>query len=226
MSSDPIARCEERVASLAASSLARARDEGDLAVLLGGVWTIVEEELAAGRPAGSPAPACGPGCAACCTVNVGTLAIEGAVAAALLRRDVPAIELPTLAATLRAFHDGVRWLEDRERIAGRIACPFADAAGRCAIHAARPLACRSISSLDPAECRRALRELADDEPGLVRMDWLQKALNDAARVTLSEALAARGLDGRFRDVSGMTAAFLGDPGLVTAFLAGRRLPVE
>ncbi|WP_243338194.1 YkgJ family cysteine cluster protein [Anaeromyxobacter soli] len=223
---DPVARCEERVATLAAASLARARDEADLAELLGGVWAIVEEELASGRPAGSPAPACGPGCAACCTVNVGTLAIEGAVAAALLRRDVPAGELSALAARLGAFHDRVRWLEDRERISGRIACPLADAAGRCAIHAARPLACRSISSLDPAECRRALGELAEDEPGLVAMDTLQKALHDTARETLSRALAARGLDARQRDVSGMTATFLGGPAAVAGFLAGSRIPLE
>ncbi len=226
MLDDVISRCEKRVGALATEALSRARGDDDLAELLAGVWTIVDEELAAGRPAGSPAPACGPGCAACCTVNVGTLAIEGAVAATLLRRNVPAIELPALAARLRAFHDRVRWLEDRERVSGRLACPFADAAGRCAIHAARPLACRSISSLDPAECRRALGELAEDEPGLVAMDTLQKALHDTARETLSRALAARGLDARQRDVSGMTATFLGGPAAVTGFLAGSRIPLE
>jgi hypothetical protein len=58
------------------------------------------------------------------------------------------------------------------------------------------------------------------------MDWLQKALHDTARVSLSEALAARGLDARCRDVSGMTAAFLSAPAQVRAFLAGERIPID
>lgn len=226
MGDDPITRCRERIADAASRSLARARDELDLAALLGEAWAIVEEELAAGRPAESPAPACGPGCAACCTLNVGTLAIEGVVAAALLRRSRPAPELPALDTALRAFHERVRWLEDHERIAARLACPFADPGGRCTIHPARPLACRSVSSLDPAECRRALDERADDEGGLVRMDELQLLLYGAARATLAEALAARGLDARCRDVSGMTAAFLAGTAPVAAFLAGERLPID
>jgi Fe-S-cluster containining protein len=226
MVDDAIARCRERVAAVASDALSRARNDGDLSDLLGAVWDIVEEELAAGRPADGPAAACGPGCAACCTLNVGTLAIEGAVAAALLRRIVPASELPALAAQLRAFHDRVRWLEDRERIANRIACAFADPAGRCSIHAVRPLACRSISSLDPAECRRALDERAEDEAGTVQMDWLQKVLWDTARMALSEALAAKGLDARCRDVSGMTSAFLFGPAPVLAFLAGERVTID
>jgi Fe-S-cluster containining protein len=226
MLDDALARCRERVAGLASDVLSRARGDDDLTDLLGAVWAAIEEELAAGRPAGSPVSACGPGCATCCTLNVGTLAIEGAVAAALLRRSVPAIALPQLARTLLSFHDRVRWLEDRERIVARIACPFADPAGRCTIHAARPLACRSISSLDPAECRRALDERADDEAGIVRMDWLQKVLHDTARAALAEALAARGLDARCRDVSGMTGAFLAGPAPVVAFLAGERVPID
>lgn len=222
-----VARCEDRIRAHAAAALERARGEDDLAALLGDVWAIVDEALAAGRPAGSPAPACGPGCAACCTVNVGTLAIEGAVAARHLRRAAGAA-LPDLAGRLAVFHDRVRWLEDRERIADRLACPLADGAGRCTIHPARPLACRSVSSLDPAECRRALAARVDEDgdAGLVRMDWLQKTLHDAARAALAEVLAARGLDARCRDVSGMTAAFLADGGRAAAFLAGARTPLE
>ena len=52
------------------------------------------------------------------------------------------------------------------------------------------------------------------------MDWLQKVLHDTARAALAEALAARGLDARCRDVSGMTGAFLAGPAPVVAFLAG------
>jgi hypothetical protein len=159
-------------------------------------------------------------------VNVGTLAIEGAAVAALLRTRAEAG--PRRAEGLRAFHDRVRWLEDRERAAERIACPFLTDDARCAIHPVRPLACRGLSSLDAADCDRVLSgrgEDDEDEARLVRMDLLQKALHDEAFAALAEALSARGLDARCRDVSGMTAAFLADPGLAAAYLAGARVPL-
>jgi hypothetical protein len=218
------ARCRARVSVLAESALAGARGERDLVRLLAAVWGVVGEELAR-REDGAPPPACGPGCSTCCRLNVGTLAVEGAAAAAHLRALAP--DPAARAAELAAFHDRVRWLEDRQRLAERLACPLLDAGGRCSIHAARPLACRSVSSLDPADCRRAVSASGDDEedPPLVRMDLLQKALHDAAWVALAEALAVRGLDARARDVSGMTAAFLADPALAASFLAGGRVPL-
>lgn len=228
MTETGIARCRDRVAALAGAALRGACDERDLLSLLEAVWGIVAEELAGGRDSAGPRSACGPGCASCCCVNVGTLAVEGAAAAALVRRSLSAPQARARASALHAFHDRVRWLEDRERVADRLVCPFVDDARRCAIHAARPLACRGVSSLDPAECRRALSPDDDDDAGppLVRMDLLQKALHDAAWAALADVLAARGLDARPRDVSGMTAAFLADPGLAAAFLAGARVPLE
>jgi hypothetical protein len=221
-----VARCRARVSALAAEALPGARGERDLAALLERVWAAIGEELS-GRPDGAPAPACGAGCASCCRVNVGTLPIEGAVAAARVRSVVGEPAARRLAAELLSFHDRVRWLEDRERLTGRIACPFLDERDRCTIHGARPLACRGITSLDPAECHRAVAAVADDDdPPVVRMDLLHKALHDEALAALREALADRGLDARHRDVSGMIAAFLADPELAAAFLAGRRVPLE
>jgi Fe-S-cluster containining protein len=220
------ARCRARVSAIAAAALPSARGDADLVALLVAVWRAVEEELAASRPPDEPAAACGPGCSACCTLNVGTLGLEGAVAAAFLRLRLRAGEVAARAEALGAFHDRIRWLEDRERIAGGLRCPFTDGDGRCVIHPVRPLACRSVSSLDAGECRRAMRGADDDGPGAVRMDLLQKALHDEALRALAAALAERGLDARLRDVTGMTAAFLADPALGAAFLAGGRIPLE
>lgn len=222
-----VVRLRKRVAALAANALAGARDDGDLTVLLEVIWAAIEVEQAFAPP-GRPPPACKPGCAGCCRINVGTLAIEGAVVAAQLRSRRIDVEPAATAERLLAFHERVRWLEDRQRVAERLQCPFLDAGGRCTIHPVRPLACRSVSSLDPAECRRALSPDPDDDdehPGMVRMDLLQKALHDEAFAALAEALAERGLDARCRDVSGMTAAFLADPGLTAAFLSGARVPL-
>ncbi len=224
---DAVERCRRDVGVLADAALAGARGVEELAALLAGVEAIVARALAAGRPAGEPPAACGPGCAACCTVNVATLALEGAVAAGHLRAALAPARAAALAAALAAFHDRVRWLEDGERIASRARCPLLDAAGRCTIHPVRPLACRSVSSLDAADCRRVMAAGADEEDGrVVRMDLLQRALYLEALAAAGEAVARRGLDARCRDVTGMVALFLADPALAPAFLAGQRLPLE
>lgn len=198
-----------------------------LAALLHEVQASVERELAAARRPDEPSPACGRGCAACCTVNVSTLAIEGAAAAAWLAERLGPEQRAARARELLRFHDRVRWLEDEDRIASRETCPFVAADGACAIHPVRPLACRSLSSLDAADCRRALRERVErDGGGEVRMNLLQHALYTDAVAALQAALTRAGLDARCRDVSGMAGAFLADPALGAAFLAGERLPLE
>lgn len=223
---DAVERCRGEVGALVDAALARARGVADLAALLAGVEAAVSRALSVGRPQGQPPPACGPGCAACCTVNVATLGLEGAVAAAHLRAALGPARAAALGAELAAFHDRVRWIDDDERIATRASCPLLDADRRCTIHPVRPLACRSVSSLDAADCRRALAP-GDVEGGrVVRMDLLQQALYLEALAAAGEALERLGLDARRRDVTGMVAAFLADAGLAPAFLAGQRLPLE
>ena len=176
-----------------------------------------------------PPPACGPGCAACCTVNVGTLAVEGAAVAAYLRRRLGPDGAPAAARSLLEFHERVRWLDDAERIRAGLTCPFLDEGRACTIHPVRPLACRSVSSLDAADCRRAIEERGDEDGeggGAVRMDLVQREVHEAALGALAHALAARGLDGRLRDVTGMAGVFLADPLLAQAYGGGAAVPLE
>jgi hypothetical protein len=194
---------------------------------------LVEGRLAQALEArAGPPPACGPGCAACCTVNVGTLAVEGAAVAAYLRRQLGPDGAPAAARSLLEFHDRVRWLDDAERIRARLTCPFLDEGRACTIHPVRPLACRSVSSLDAADCRRAIEERGDEGGeggeggGAVRMDLLQREVHEAALGALARALAARGLDGRLRDVTGMAGVFLADPLLAQAYGGGAAVPLE
>jgi len=222
---DEIARCARDVATAAEDLLGALRpSEGTFAILM----ELVEERVATSLARREAArPACGPGCAACCTVNVGTLAVEGAAIAAFLRARLGPDGARAAARDLLDFHGQVRWLDDGERIRARLACPFLDAQGACTIHPVRPLACRSISSLDPAECRQAARERGEDEaPGLVRMDLVQRALYEEAIGALVQAVRERGLDGRLRDVSGMAGAFLAEPELARTYGEGTAVPLE
>jgi Fe-S-cluster containining protein len=214
------------VARLADEALERgARGEEAFAGLLASIEARVQAELSGAPP--ERAPACARGCAACCTVNVGTLPIEGAAVAGWLRRRSSPAEASARATALLRFHSSARWQEDAERIRGRVTCPLLDEGGGCAIHPVRPLACRALTSLDAGECRAALVERGEEAgPGLVRQHLLQRALYEAALAALADVLARRGLDARRRDVSGMTGAFLADPGRAAAFAAGERVPID
>lgn len=220
-------RCRQAVDRATSAALSSGGGDAALAALLRAVQERIERELAGARAAGEPAPACAAGCAACCTVNVATLPVEGAVAAAWLAERLPPDACAARAAKLLAFHDRVRWLEDEDRIAAREACPLLDAEGRCAVHPVRPLSCRSLSSLDAADCRRALRERVErDGGGEVRMNLLQHALYTDAVARLQQAFAEAGLDARCRDVSGMVGIFLADRSLTARWVASERLPIE
>lgn len=222
-----IAGCREEVEWRADGALAAARSVGDVADLLAEIEGVVARALRTARPEGMPQAACGPGCAGCCTVNVGTLALEGAVAAAWLRERLAPHDRAATAARLLAFHEHVRWLEDHQRVAERLACPLLDPAGRCTVHPVRPLACRSVSSLDAGECATALAGSSDGEgEPLVRMDVAQQALYQEALAALGAVLGRRGIDARTRDVSGMIGIFLADAALLTALLGGARVPLE
>ncbi|GEJ56544.1 YkgJ family cysteine cluster protein [Anaeromyxobacter diazotrophicus] len=231
MDEAPVLECGRELERLTAQALAGGcRDEEGFLALGAALERRIALALESSAGRDEPRPACAPGCAACCTVNVATLPVEGLAVAGFLRRRLAPGEVARRAAALLAFHERVRWCEDAERIRGGLACPFLDAHGACAVHPVRPLACRGVSSLDAAECRRALAERAGDEEdegaGAVRMNLLQKALHDEAHRAVAAALSARGLDARSRDVSGMAGAFLADPGLVEAWAAGGRVPLE
>ncbi len=226
MDEDVAGRCADDVTKLVEDLFAAILpSEETFAVLMDLVERRIETAL---RARTRVAPACRPGCDVCCTVNVGTLPVEGAAVAAFLRGRLGAEGARGAAHTLLSFHDRVRWLDDGERIRERLACPFLDDASSCTIHPVRPLACRSVSSLDAADCRHAISERGEDdgEGGSVRMDLLQREVYQAALGALAGALAARGLDGRMRDVTGMAAVFLADPTLATAYGRGAPVPLE
>jgi Fe-S-cluster containining protein len=219
--------CTREVTRLADEAFKRGGGEESLARLMTAIEARVQSVLLSERPDLEVAAACQRGCDSCCTVNVGTLPVEGVAAAAWLRRRTGDQAIAERAGALLRFHEEVRWMEDGERIRARVRCPFLEGSGGCVIYPVRPLACRALSSLDAGECQQALLERGEgDGPGLVRSNLLQKALYDGAFVALSEALTRHGLDARCRDVSGMAGFFLADTARAGAWASGARLSLD
>jgi hypothetical protein len=223
-----VVECGLDVGRIASRALERGyRGEDAFVALVAMLERRIAMELEPEPGDAGPRPACRAGCAACCTVNVATLAVEGIAVAAFLRGLLRPAEIAPRADALLAFHERVRWCDDAERIHLGLACPFVDERGACIVHPVRPLACRAVTSLDPADCRRALAERAgDDGDGTVRMNLLQRALYDESLQALAAALSERGLDARTRDVSGMVGVFLADESRAGAWLSGTPLPLE
>lgn len=170
--------------------------------------------------------ACGAGCPHCCVLNVAVLLPEAIIIADWLQNALLPAELAVLKKTLALHRCWGRWMDDEERIAKKVTCPFLDHAGSCLIHPVRPLACRGVSSLDRASCREALAPVLTDEPPLVVTDLLRRAAYDESFRTFAELLKVYWLDARSIELGSGVLAFLEEPALVDHFLDGRRLPDE
>ena len=203
-----------------AGCLAACRTLPDLATLVARA-AVAAETVCMGR-----ACDCGAGCPHCCVLNVAVLLPEAAVIADHLRATCPATELTSLMARLAAHVSWGRWMDDEERIARQVWCPFLDAAGSCAIHPVRPLACRGVASLERERCREAFNPIISDQDRLVPADLLRRAAYDAAFASLAGVLGQQGMDDRSIELGAGVLAFLECPAHGDLLLGGGRLPGE
>jgi Fe-S-cluster containining protein len=213
--------CGERLERLARSLLAEARQGGDLAGLLSVYVAAAEEEARSGKELPL---ACRAGCPACCVLNVTVLLPEAVSIARFLGDNCPPPRLNDLIDRFDHQRRLVRWLSDEERVRHGFGCPLLDRDGNCIIHPVRPLACRSVTSMDSERCREALQAAGDDEILTVPMVLLNKQVMDEAFCALGRALASHDMTTRGIELSAGVWAFLTDPGLDAALLAGDRLP--
>lgn len=104
--------------------------------------------------------ACARGCSWCCRGPVVEVPPPEAILIAELLRVRHAHELPALADRLSLAAARAAELSVSERWRLHVPCHFLDdATGACTIYEARPLACRSVSSLDASAC-----QIASDSP--------------------------------------------------------------
>jgi len=104
-------------------------------------------------------PACAPGCRYCCHQSVSVSSYE-AVNILLHLRDIPATRREEMARRVQATAEATRGASDDDIRLRRIACPFLDPDGRCAVYVARPFPCRAYVSTDLGVCRSMYDEPA------------------------------------------------------------------
>lgn len=128
---------------------------------------------------------CGPGCYQCCHQMVGITIAE----LDLVRSAVDALPESVCAETRARIRDVAergKNLDQGGWWQARLRCPLLDEAGRCLVHAARPLPCRAMNSTDSGVCRRSF----DGERLQVPVLAAQHKIYGHAQMGLAEALAA------------------------------------
>lgn len=128
---------------------------------------------------------CGPGCYQCCHQMVGITMAE----LDLVRRAVEALPEPVRADTRARIRDVAergKGLDQGGWWRARLRCPLLDEAGRCLVHAARPLPCRAMNSTDAGICHRSF----DGENLQVPVLAAQHKIYGHAQMGLAEALAS------------------------------------
>ncbi len=167
--------------------------------------------------------ACRPGCQTCCILNVSVLFPEAVAIYRFLKKRLKDSELQLVRERIREVHVRTHWLTDDERIEIHEPCAFLDEHGRCLIHPARPLLCRSVTSLEPDLCVEVVTAPPFSEAVTIPMNLFQKNLMDAAYVGFSSALEALGLDGRAWRLATAVNRLFSVPGATGEFLAGKAI---
>ncbi|HKL26240.1 MAG TPA: YkgJ family cysteine cluster protein [Desulfuromonadales bacterium] len=184
----------------------------------------VEKDLCRfGAYAGLDRVACRAGCSACCILNVSVLFPEAITISRFLCNRLEYENLLAIQARVEEVDVRTRWLTDDERADIHEPCAFLDGRGWCLVHPARPLLCRSVTSLDAALCRDALAAAPFAEARTIPMNLFQKALTEAAYLGFAAGLEQLGLDNRSWRLATAVNRLLTVPGATGDFLAGKQV---
>jgi Fe-S-cluster containining protein len=121
---------------------------------------------AAERADGRTSVACRAGCWYCCTTPVAVTVFEAAMVKSAVMT-LPEAQQQAIWKRLQAHiaaQDQALAAAKAERITFRHRCPLLTDEGTCSVYAGRPLACRSVLSLDAERCRRWFLEDDQGDP--------------------------------------------------------------
>ena len=166
---------------------------------------------------GAEAPVCAAGCSYCCHVHADATVPELLSIARHIASAWSEAAREALLGRLVIQVSRVEGLSDEERWAAKIPCALLDGAGRCSIHAVRPLRCRAFNARSVEPCREAFAGSLEAEPArILRLD----RAHDAAEAGYDEALAEVGLSAAGHRLEvGLLVAFE-DPEAGARWLAG------
>ena len=214
----------EEVVRSAVEKLAGAKTAADIRALMGTITAVAEDELEERlEPEEKTYIACKAGCAACCSVNVAVLVPEAIAIAEFVRETFNRRDLTEIRAKIDWLAEKVRWVDDEERIRLRLNCAFLDEREWCSIHPVRPFLCRSLTSTDPEQCRRALASCSYDEEEPILQNLIQRLLMEWAFRGLGKGLEQLGMDYRSMELTRSVKTFLDRPSLTDDFLERKRI---
>jgi len=167
--------------------------------------------------------ACGKGCAWCCHgLKVEVTPPEAIAIAEYLRIKSDPEQLPGIGERLLDEAAEASSLSKTDRWLSRRACYFLDrASGSCAIWEARPLACRSHTSLDASACQSA-HSGEGDGPAVSRPTSIE-TLYGLARGAMHAACEDAGLDMRAFELTNAVAVAFHVPRAAERWHAGERV---
>lgn len=161
--------------------------------------------------------ACHAGCDHCCVVNVSVSLVEGMSIIRFLQQ-VNVADRDVLIDRLNHLWTRIRGLDDEERLALRHSCAFLGDNGLCQIYPVRPLFCRSVTSTDPENCKRAVCCKLQGESQTILMYQYQQQLYETLYLSVSEGLELSGLDGRSFQLTGLIRYLLNHPDMEESVL--------
>ncbi|MEP7124523.1 MAG: YkgJ family cysteine cluster protein [Byssovorax sp.] len=161
--------------------------------------------------------ACAAGCSYCCHVHADVTVPELLAITRHLDQAWTEARRGALRERLALQIKRVEHLSDEARWAAKIPCALLDDAGRCSIHAARPLRCRAFNASHVEPCREAFHGSAEATPA--RIPRLDRA-HDAAEAGYDAALTDAGLAATAHRLEVGLLLALDDPGAGARWLAG------
>lgn len=161
--------------------------------------------------------ACAQGCAFCCHNAASVSAPEAFRLADAVRR-LPPAEAEALTEAVRARAEAVRGLSLDEQSRRRTPCALLGAGDACRLHAARPLPCIGLVSMDRSACEQVFRE--ERPRAKIPVDRVFFSVAGAHNLALRLASRDAGLGARRYELHEALALALADPGAQARWLAG------
>ncbi len=166
--------------------------------------------------------ACKAGCGSCCVVNVSILLPEGLAIVGYIQ-GMAEDEQEKIKASLDDLWQVVRGLDEEDRLYLRRNCAFLDSDGCCRIYPVRPILCRSVSSVDPEQCRQALTAQVFGESSPLLMNLQQNNLYEGLFVGFANGLEQGGVDGNSFQLTGLVRYLLRNSQAEERFLRGGKV---